>query len=73
MGLAFDTSNKIFFFMGVVLELWFILMYALDYGYKFIATGATNAQELSYGFLSMQGFLLVLFLLLLFFLGSLIQ
>jgi len=43
MGLAFDTSNKIFFFMGVVLELWFILMYALDYGYKFIATGATNA------------------------------
>lgn len=73
MGLAFDTSNKIFFFMGVVLELWFILMYALDYGYKFIATGVTNSQELSHGFLSMQGFLLVLFLLLLFFLGSLIQ
>lgn len=72
MGLAFDTSNKIFFFMGVVLELWFILMYALDYGYKFFAAG-TATQEISYGFLSMQGFLLVLFLLLLFFLGSLID
>lgn len=69
MGLAFDTSNKIFFFMGLIFELWFILMYALDYGYKFFAAG-TTVQEISYGFLSMQGFLLVLFLLLLFFLGS---
>lgn len=71
MGLAFDTSNKIFFFIGIVFELWFILMYALDYGYKFISSG-TSIQELSDAFLSMQGFLLVLFLLLLFFLGSLI-
>lgn len=37
MGLATLTSNKIFFAIGFVFELWFILMYALDYGYKFDA------------------------------------
>jgi len=69
MGLAFNTSNKIFFFLGVLFELWFILMYALDYGYKIIPTGTAN-QEFTYSFLNYQGFLLVLFILLLFFLGT---
>lgn len=69
MGLSFGVSNKIFFFLGLIFELWFILMYALDYGYKFYPQG-TPTQEFAYGFLSYQGFLLVLFLLLLFFLGT---
>lgn len=71
MGLSFDNSNKMFFFLGVVFELWFILMYALDYGYIFNSAG-TTVQEIAFGFLSTQGFLMVLFLLLLFFLGSII-
>ena len=71
MGLSFDASNKMFFFLGVVFELWFILMYALDYKYIFYTAG-TAAQEIAFGFLSTQGFLMVLFLLLLFFLGSII-
>lgn len=35
MGLSLKASNKIFFAIGLIFELWFILMYALDYGYKF--------------------------------------
>ena len=41
MALSLNTTNKIFFFIGLIFELWFILMYALDYGYKFDA--ATTA------------------------------
>lgn len=37
MALSLNTTNKIFFFIGLVFEVWFILMYALDYGYKFDA------------------------------------
>ena len=37
MGLSLAASNKVFFFIGLVMELWFILMYAIDYGYKFDA------------------------------------
>lgn len=71
MGLSFQNSNRMFFFLGVVLQLWFILMYALDYYYVLIPVG-TGLQQVGAGFLSTQGFLLVLFLLLLFFLGSII-
>jgi hypothetical protein len=35
MGLTTTTNNKIFFAIGFIFELWFILMYAIDYGYKF--------------------------------------
>jgi hypothetical protein len=46
MGLGLLTSNKIFFAIGFIFELWFILMYALDYGYKHdgveITAGAVN-------------------------------
>lgn len=70
MALSLSTTNKIFFFIGLVFELWFILMYALDYGYKFDAA-TTAVREVTWGFLNFQGFLLVLFILLLFFLGKL--
>jgi hypothetical protein len=45
------------------------LMYALEYYYLIPAIG-TFFQELAYNFNNFQGFLLVLFLLLLFFLGN---
>ena len=45
MGLTTTTSNKIFFAIGFIFELWFILMYALDYGYKFDAV--TNPVSLA--------------------------
>ena len=69
MALSLGTSNKLFLLVGIIFEVWFILMYALDYGYIFYGTG-TTAQETQYGFFSVQGFLLVIFLLLLFFLGT---
>lgn len=71
MGLSLDVSNKVFFVIGIIFELWFILMYAIDYRYIFYPVSATNsAAENSYGFLSLQGFIIFLFLLLLFFLGT---
>lgn len=69
MGLSVTTTNRIFFALGIVLEVWFILMYALDYYYMFFVPG-TATEETVYSFNSTQGFLLVFFLLLLFFLGT---
>lgn len=69
MGLSLTTTNKLFFVLGIILQVWFILMYALDYYYIFFPVG-TILQEQAYGFNSIQGFLLVFFLLLLFFLGN---
>jgi hypothetical protein len=39
MGLSLEVSNKIFFVIGIIFELWFILMYSIDYGYIFYPTG----------------------------------
>ena len=33
MVLGFSKTNKIFFALGLIFEIWFILMYALDYYY----------------------------------------
>jgi hypothetical protein len=41
MGHGLLTSNKIFFAISFIFELWFILMYALDYGYKYDAVEST--------------------------------
>jgi hypothetical protein len=42
MGHGLLTSNKIFFAIGFIFELWFILMYALDYRYKYDAVVITS-------------------------------
>jgi hypothetical protein len=72
MALSFSKTNKLFFALGIIFELWFILMYALEYYYLYPVIG-TIFQELAYTFNNFQGFLLVLFLLLLFFLGNYIR
>ncbi len=71
MGLSMNTSNKIFFAVGLILELWFIIIYAVDYYYKWFPFNGVAADELKYGLFNFNAFLLVLFLLLLFFLGIL--
>jgi len=43
MGVSFHITNKILFALGVIFQLWFILMYALDYGYLYYPLG-TAAQ-----------------------------
>jgi hypothetical protein len=42
MALSLGTSNKLFLLVGLVFEVWFILMYALDYGYIFYPIGTTT-------------------------------
>ena len=69
MAMALSTTNKIFFVVGLIFQIWWIVIYALDYYYVFYPMG-TILQENTYGFNDFQGFLLVLFLLLLFFLGK---
>lgn len=41
MALSFSKTNKIFFALGLIFQIWFILMYALDYYYIYFGVGTT--------------------------------
>ncbi len=40
MGLSLDTSNKVFLVLGFLFELWFIIIYAIDYQYIYYPVAA---------------------------------
>ena len=64
-----ESSNKIFGVVGFVFQLWFIILYAIDYRYFFVSS-PTNTVEASLNFQDIQGFVMLVFLFLLFFLGN---
>lgn len=74
MGLSLANNNKIFLVAGILFQLWFIIIYALNYEYQFIASttaagSATNDTDFANMFQFVQGMIMCVFLLLLFFLG----
>ena len=75
MGLSLKTNNKIFLVAGILFQLWFIIIYAINYQYKYTpntASGSTlTSTDFSNMFQFVQGMIMVVFLLLLFFLGNL--
>jgi hypothetical protein len=76
MGLSLANNNKIFLVAGILFQLWFIIIYALNYEYQFIAGSTavgstTNNTDFANMFQFVQGMIMCVFLLLLFFLGNL--
>ena len=39
---SLDVSNKLFLVIGIIFEVWFILMYALEYRYVFYPVGTST-------------------------------
>lgn len=71
MGLSLTTNNKLFLVVGLIFELWFIILYAIDYEYAYSPLSSFANLEASINLTSIQGAIVVVFLMLLFFLGKL--